>query len=40
MADLQNVLQQYQLEIEALKMWIYEQLIYDEFFRRIFFNDC
>ena len=37
--DLQNVLQQYQLELEALKMWIYEQLIYDEFFRRIFFND-
>lgn len=37
-ADFQNVLQQYQLETEALKMWIYEQLIYDEFFRRIFFN--
>ena len=37
-ADFQNVLQQYQLEAEALKMWIYEQLIYDEFFRRIFFN--
>ena len=37
-ADFQNVLQQYQLESEALKMWIYEQLIYDEFFRRIFFN--
>ena len=36
--DFQNVLQQYQLEVEALKMWIYEQLIYDEFFRRIFFN--
>lgn len=37
-ADFQNVLQHYQLETEALKMWIYEQLIYDEFFRRIFFN--
>ena len=37
--DLQNALQQHQLELEALKMWIYEQLIYDEFFRRIFFND-
>ena len=36
--DFQNVLQQYQLEVEALEMWIYEQLIYDEFFRRIFFN--
>ena len=36
--DFQNVSQQYQLEIETLKMWIYEQLIYDEFFRRIFFN--
>ena len=36
--DFQNVLQQYQLEAETLKMWIYEQLIYDEFFRRIFFN--
>ena len=36
--DFQNVLQQYQLEVETLKMWIYEQLIYDEFFRRIFFN--
>ena len=37
-ADFQNALQQYQLEAETLKMWIYEQLIYDEFFRRIFFN--
>ena len=37
-ADFQNVLQHYQLETEALKMWIYERLIYDEFFRRIFFN--
>ena len=34
----QNVLQQYQLEIEALKMWVHEQLIYDEFFRRKYFN--
>ena len=37
-ADFQKVLQHYQLETEALKMWISEQLIYDEFFRRIFFN--
>ena len=37
-ADFQNVLQQYQLEAETLNMWTYEQLIYDEFFRRIFFN--
>ena len=37
-ADFQNALQHYQLEAEALKMWVYEQLIYDEFFRRIFFN--
>lgn len=37
-ADFQNVLQQSQLEIEALKMWVYEQLIYNEFFRRRFFN--
>ena len=37
-ADFQNVLQQYQVELETLKMWTYEQLIYDEFFRRRFFN--
>ena len=37
--DLQSVLQQYQLEEETVKTRIYEQLIYDEFFRRIFFND-
>ena len=36
--DFQNMLQRYQLEIEALEMWVYEQLIYDEYFRRIFFN--
>ena len=36
--DFQNVLQQYRLETEALKIWIYEHLIYDEFFRRFFFN--
>lgn len=35
--DFQNVLQQYALEVEALEMWTYEQLIYDEFFRRNFF---
>ena len=37
--DFQNILQQYPLEIETLEMWVYEQLIYDEYFRRIFFND-
>ena len=37
--DLQSVLQQYQLEQETVKTRVYEQLIYDEFFRRIFFND-
>ena len=37
--DLQSVLQQYQLEEEMVKTRVYEQLIYDEFFRRIFFND-
>ncbi len=37
-ADFLNALQEYQLELETLKMWVYEQLIYDEFFRRIFFN--
>ena len=36
--EFQSVLQQFQLETEALKMWVYEQLIYDEFFRRKFFN--
>ena len=38
MADFQSVLQHYQLETETLKMWVYEQLVYDEFFRRKFFN--
>lgn len=37
--NLQSVLQQYQLEEETVKTRVYEQLIYDEFFRRIFFND-
>ena len=37
-ADFLNALQEYQLELETLKVWVYEQLIYDEFFRRIFFN--
>ena len=36
--DFQKVLQQYQLETETLKMWVHEHLIYDEFFRRRFFN--
>ena len=34
----QSVLEQYQLEKEAIEAWVYDQLIYDEFFRRIFFN--
>ncbi len=34
----QSVLQQYQLETEAIEARVYDQLIYDEFFRRIFFN--
>lgn len=37
-AAFQSVLQQYELEDETLETWIYEQLIYDEFFRRRFFN--
>ena len=36
--DFQNALQQYPLEIETLRVWVYEQLIYDEYFRRNFFN--
>ena len=36
--DFQNALQQHELETETLRMWAYEQLIYDEFFRRIYFN--
>ncbi len=36
--DFQKVLQQYQLETETLKMWVHEHLIYNEFFRRRFFN--
>ena len=34
----QSVLEQLQLEKAALEAWFYDQLIYDEFFRRIFFN--
>ena len=36
--DFQNALQQHQLETETLRMWVYEQLIYNEYFRRIVFN--
>ena len=36
--DFQNAMQQHQLETETLEMWVYEQLIYGEFFRRKFFN--
>lgn len=34
----QSTLQRYQLERASLEAWVYDQLIYDEFFRRIFFN--
>ena len=34
----QTALQQRRLEDAALKAWVYAQLVYDEFFRRIFFN--
>ena len=34
----QRVLRRYQLEQKSLEAWVYDQLIYDEFFRRIFFN--
>ena len=34
----QIALQQHAVEDAALKAWVYEQLVYDEFFRRIFFN--
>ena len=33
-----RVLEQSQLEKAAIEAWVYDQLIYDEFFRRIFFN--
>ena len=34
----QTALQRHRLEDEVLKVWVYEQLVHDEFFRRIFFN--
>lgn len=34
----QHALQAHGLEEEILKTWVYERLVYDEFFRRIFFN--
>ena len=37
-AAFQTALQRHNLEDAALKAWVYEQMIYDEFFRRIFFN--
>ena len=37
-AAFQTVLQRHGLEDKALRAWVYEQLVYDEFFRRIFFN--
>ena len=37
-AVFQRALQQHDVEDEALKTWVYEQLVYEEFFRRIFFN--
>ena len=37
-AAFQRALRRHELEDETLKTWVYEQLIYHEFFRRIFFN--
>ena len=37
-AAFQRALRRHSIEAEALKVWVYEQLVYDEFFRRIFFN--
>ena len=37
-AVFQRALRRHELEDKTLKAWVYEQLIYDEFFRRIFFN--
>ncbi len=37
-AAFQAALRQHRLEEAALKAWVYDQLVYDEFFRRIFFN--
>ena len=37
-AAFQRALRRHELEDKTLKAWVYERLIYDEFFRRIFFN--
>ena len=37
-AAFQRALRRYRVEDESLKAWVHEQLVYDEFFRRIFFN--
>ena len=37
-AAFQRALKRHGLEDKALRAWVYEQLIHDEFFRRIFFN--
>lgn len=37
-AAFQRALRRNGLEDKALKAWVYEQLVYEEFFRRIFFN--
>lgn len=37
-AAFQRALHRHGLEHKALNAWIYEQLVYDELFRRIFFN--
>ena len=36
-AAFQSTLRRYQLERASLEAWVYDQLIYNEFFRRIFF---
>ena len=37
-AAFQTALHRHGLEDETLKAWVYEQLVHNEFFRRIFFN--
>ena len=37
-AAFRRTLQRHALENETLETWVYDQLIHDEFFRRIFFN--
>ncbi len=37
-AAFESVLRRHSIEDEVLKGWVYEQLVYDECFRRLFFN--